>query len=118
LGDFTLPATHLLHIHNETNRRATDKFKSEVDANPTAAHKQHHHRPPHALHALDVMIIFLLASTSAQQSPWGVGMWEPPTVLQSSLFYCYDGYFSSCIISTPNRDKTHYIIANYLTTTL
>jgi hypothetical protein len=46
LGDFTLPATRLLHIHNETIRSATDKFKSAVDANPTAAHNQHHHHPP------------------------------------------------------------------------
>jgi hypothetical protein len=47
-GDFMLPATHLLHIHYETNRSATDKFKSAVNANPTAMHRQHHHHPPHA----------------------------------------------------------------------
>jgi hypothetical protein len=35
LGDFTLPAAHSLTIHNETNRSATDKFKSPDDGNPT-----------------------------------------------------------------------------------
>jgi hypothetical protein len=31
-----LLATHLLHIHNETNHSATDEFKPAVDANQTA----------------------------------------------------------------------------------
>jgi hypothetical protein len=55
------PATRLLQVHNETNRIATDKFKLAVDANPTAAPKQHHHRPPHALHAPAAKFIFRVA---------------------------------------------------------
>jgi hypothetical protein len=39
LGDFTLPATRLLHILNKTNRSATDKFKSADDANQMATPK-------------------------------------------------------------------------------
>jgi hypothetical protein len=88
LGDFTLPAARLLYIHNETNSSATDKFKSAVDVNPTATHKQHHHRPPHALHTLDAMFIYLIASTSEQKSPRGKGlMWEPPTLIQAPTIH-------------------------------
>jgi hypothetical protein len=72
LGDFTLLAAHLLHIH-ETNHSATDKFKSAVNANPTAAHKQHHHRLPHALNALGAMFISLLNSPTKQWHGGGGG---------------------------------------------
>jgi hypothetical protein len=72
LGDFMLPATRLLHIH-ETNCSATDKFQSAVNANPTAAHKQHHHCLSLELHAMDTMFISLLNSTSKQSSPRGEG---------------------------------------------
>jgi hypothetical protein len=66
-----LPAARLLHIHNETNHSATNKFKSADDANPTAMHKQHHHCLPHALNALGTMFISLLDSPSKQPSLWG-----------------------------------------------
>jgi hypothetical protein len=58
-------------FHNETNHSATDKLKSAVDADPTAAHKQHHHHPSLELRATDAKFIFLLASTSEHQSPQG-----------------------------------------------
>jgi hypothetical protein len=81
-----LLATSLLHIHNETNRSVTDKFKSAVDANPTATHRQHHHCPLHALHAPAAKFISLLASTSEQQSSWWV-MWEPPTLIKAPAIH-------------------------------
>jgi hypothetical protein len=71
LGDFTLPATRLLHIHNETNRSATDKFKSADDANPTATPQTATSPPSLELRATDPMFISLLDSTSKQPSPKG-----------------------------------------------
>jgi hypothetical protein len=51
-------------------------------------HKQHHHRPSLELRAPDAMFIFLIASTSEQQSPRGRGvMLETPTLIQAPAIH-------------------------------